>query len=81
MMIKIISVNDDEKEVVNEKTFDEWMADFWGDCNFVPCNDNDVIFVSVDGKEIDLQEIADKNGDGQLPVYFEHVANYLGFRD
>ena len=81
MLIKIISINDNEKEVVNEKTFDEWMADFCGDYNFVPCNDNDVIFVSVDGKEIDLQEIADKNGDGQLPVYFEHVADYLGFRD
>lgn len=81
MLIKIISINEDGNKITNEKTFDEWMVDFWGYCNFVPCNDDNVVFVSVNGKEIDLQEIADKNGDGQLPVYFEHVADYLGFRD
>lgn len=81
MLIKITSINENEKVITNEKSYDEWLSDFWGECNFVPYSDDDVIFVSIDGKELNLQEIANKSGDGELPLYFEHVANYLRFRD
>lgn len=77
-MIKIISENVDGKRITNEATIEEWKKDFWNECNFVPANDDIVFYVSVNSKEISLEEIAGKYGDGQFSVYFEHVANYLG---
>lgn len=75
--IKVISMTENNYKVTNEHTLEEWKKDYWGECNFVPTNNDNVIFVSVDGKEIALEEIADKAGDGQFPVEFEHVAKYL----
>ena len=77
-MIKVISENVDGIKITNEATLEEWRKDFWNECTFVPSNDDNVFFVSKDGNEIPLEEIAEKYGDGQFPVYFEHVASYLG---
>lgn len=75
--IKIVSINCDDVEVTNEHTLEEWKNDWWGECMFCPTNNDSIIFVSINEKEISLEEISDKTGDGQLPVYFEHVARYL----
>lgn len=79
-MIKIISENENGNKVVTEASREEWVRDFWDECRFVPTNNDNVLFVAVDGTEIPLEKIANETGDGQLPVYFEHVAAYLGFR-
>lgn len=78
-IIKIVSVTDDGKEVVSELSKKEWMNDWYGGHLICPANNDNVIYASINGIEIPLQFIANISGDGQLPIYFEHVCNFLDF--
>lgn len=66
--LKITYMNQPGQRRTVTRPMEEWIADWWYECDFVPCNDDIVYEAELNGENI-LKE--------NCPVLFEDIAQFL----
>lgn len=73
--IRLISVNIDNFELDRTFNIEELKKDFWGECMYVPSNDDEVKLVEIDGIDVTDYIVKENN-----TLTFWDVVKYLKWK-